>query len=208
MRTVTEIKTIYKFDELGEYAKQNALSEWHENGLDYEWYDCVYEDAKEIGRRMGIKIDKIFFSGFSCQGDGACFEGEYAYAKGCQKAVRDYAPVDEELHRIVDTLVAIQRPHFYQLSARVKQSGHYLHRFCTSFGVYKADPVTGCDDNLSYFGEDARKDEENLIETIRDFMLWIYRQLESEYDVLSSMEYFQECALASQWEFSEDGEQV
>src|SRR3546814_2772659 len=50
------------------------------------------------------------------QGDGACFEGNYSYARGASAAIRRYAPKDVELQRIADALGAIQRRNFYQRS--------------------------------------------------------------------------------------------
>ena len=54
----------------------------------------------------------IWFRGFWSQGDGACFEGAYAYVRGATVGIRAHAPQDNELHRIVDTLQAIQRRNF------------------------------------------------------------------------------------------------
>ena len=41
-----------------------------------KWWDCVESDFKEDMDKVGIYVDRIFFSGFSCQGDGACFNGQ------------------------------------------------------------------------------------------------------------------------------------
>ena len=63
----------------------------------------------------------IWFSGFWSQGDGACFEGRYAYAPRASLRIRDYAPRDTELHRIADALQALQRLNFYQLTASFRR---------------------------------------------------------------------------------------
>jgi len=136
-------KYVYKFDELSESAKQKAIDDYRQDGIDYDWYDAVYEDARQIGEILGIKIDNIYFSGFSNQGDGACFEGSYAYTKGNTKEIKDHAPQDEELHRIARELQKLQKKNFYSLSAKVKQSGHYSHEYCTEIEVY---------DNLNSYG--------------------------------------------------------
>ena len=41
---------LYKFEELSEDSKEKAMEWWREGGLDYEWWDCVVDDAKEIGK--------------------------------------------------------------------------------------------------------------------------------------------------------------
>jgi hypothetical protein len=109
--------TVYKFDELSDEAKEKAREWWREGGLDYEWYDCVESDFKEIGKILGIDVTKIFFTGFSSQGDGACFEGYYEYAKGSVKKLKEYAPQDTELHRIAEELAQAQKRFFYGIDA-------------------------------------------------------------------------------------------
>jgi hypothetical protein len=39
------------------------------------WWDCVESDFIEDMKQVGIHVDKIYFSGFWSQGDGACFVG-------------------------------------------------------------------------------------------------------------------------------------
>ena len=198
MRTIET--TVYKFSELSEAAKEKAIENWNRDGLDYEWWDAVYEDAKTIGELMGIKVDKIFFSGFWSQGDGACFEGSYEYKKGSVKAVRDYAPQDEDLHKIVKGLQAEQRRNFYGLSAEVKQRGHYMHEFCTEIDV--ADNRDNAPWRVSDEVEEAIKD------LLRDFMRWIYRNLERENDYLTSAEAVTETIEANDYEFTEAGDMI
>ena len=48
---------------------------WAENALDYEWYDYVEETFIEDCGKLGVRVDKITFSGFWSQGDGAAFTG-------------------------------------------------------------------------------------------------------------------------------------
>ena len=67
--------TIYKWEELSQSAKDRAR-DWYIEGMDYEWWEGVYEMAKEDGYELGFCIDKINFSGFYSQGDGACWQGQ------------------------------------------------------------------------------------------------------------------------------------
>ena len=164
------------------------------------WWDHVYDDAKTIGGLMGIEIDKIYFSGFSYQGDGACFEGAYSYKKGSVKAVKDYAPQDNELHLIVSKLYEIQRPMFYGLVAHVKQSGHYNHEHCTQIDIYNESEIG------DYYIDASVHDE--LSDILKDFMRWIYKQLDSEYWYLMSDEAITEDVMANEWEFYENGSWV
>lgn len=186
--------TVYTFDELDDDAKDKAREWYREGAFDYEWWDCTYEDAKECGRLIGIEINKIYFSGFSCQGDGACFEGSYQYAKGADKAIRDHAPQDSRLHGIADDLQTIQRVNFYGLEARVKQRGHYSHEMCTEIDVFDKN------------GDSASADTEEAIkDVLRDFMRWIYRQLETEYEYLDSDEQVDDSIRANEYTFTKKG---
>jgi len=192
--------TVFKFSELSDAAKERAIEKWNQDGLDYEWWDAVYEDAKTIGELMGIRVDKIFFSGFWSQGDGACFEGSYEYKKGSVKAVLDYAPIDEDLAKIVKGLQAEQRRNFYKLSAEVKQRGHYMHEFCTEIDVVDNR------DNAPWRVSDEV--EEAIKDLLRDFMRWIYRTLEREHEYLTSAEAVTETIEANDYEFTEAGDMV
>jgi len=53
MKTI-EIQ-IYKFDELSENAKQNALNKYCDINVCHDWYEFTFDDAKEIG----LKIDSF-----------------------------------------------------------------------------------------------------------------------------------------------------
>lgn len=187
---------IYPFDELSEEAKEKAVENLYNINVDYEWWDFVYEDTREVGKLMGIDIDNIYFSGFSSQGDGACFEGDYEYKKGSVKAIMKYTPKDIELHRIAKEFQMLQKKYFYQLSASVKQSGHYFHKYCTVIDV-------GHNDFYSYRLPDGCEDD--LTELLRDFMEWIYRKLEKAYEYLTSEEAIIETIKANEYEFTEDG---
>jgi len=189
----THTITTYSFEELSEEAQEKALIQcqnWNVEG--FKWWDAVYEDAKEVGKLLGITIDKIYFSGFPSQGDGACFAGQYEYAKGSCRAIREYAPRDTELHRIADELRKLQRRYFYGLYAYVTYSGHYMRKYCSNIDVREND--MSCD---------IPADE--IAELLRDFMEWIYRAAEREYDYLISDEVVKESLIANEVEFLESG---
>jgi hypothetical protein len=195
-----QAKTIYlySFDELDDSAKETAR-EWYRNGgLDYKWWDEIYDDAKECGQILGISIDNIYFSGFWNQGDGACFEGSYTYAKSATKAIREHAPQNTVLHDIADALQTIQRPWFYSLEAQIKHSGRYAHEYSTDIDV--SDSREYLDSSTS-----ITDTEEALSDTLRDFMRWIYSQLETEYNWLNSDEQIDESMRINEYRFNENG---
>jgi hypothetical protein len=186
---------LYQFDELTDAAKEAARQWWRTSSeRDGFWSETVIDDAKEIGKLLGIDIDNIYFSGFSRQGDGAQFTGTYYYNKGAAKAVAKHAPGDVELLNIATNLQDIQRRNFYQLSASVAHSGHYSHEFCTTINTYK----DGCDVDADT--------EDGITEFLRDFMRWIYARLEAEYIYCNADEQVDDNIRCNEYEFTEEGD--
>jgi len=185
--------TVYNFKELSDDAKEKAREWWREAAFDHEWYDFTYEDAKNMASLMGIEIDKIYFSGFSCQGDGAQFNGFYSYNKGSVKKVKDQAPKDEELHRIVTELYEFQCRYFFSVQATIKTSGHYSHSGCTSI------------DGADRHGDLDHEENATLTQILRDYMDWIYGQLEAEYNYQNADEQVDDSIRANEYTFTENG---
>ncbi len=200
-------RTIYTFDELSDDAKERARDWWRElEAQDFE-SDYIFEDAERVAKILGIDIEQnpvklygggtsykptIYYSGFCSQGDGACFVGHYSYAKDSRKAIREYAPQDETLHRIADDLFDVQRKNFYRIEARAKHRGHYYHTGCMSIDVYNEH------------APDANA-QDAIAQSLRDFADWIYKTLEAEYNYRMSDESVDESIKCNEYEFTEDG---
>jgi hypothetical protein len=206
--TMTVSYELFKFEELEDSAKETARDWWRacDDSDDY----CEYEDFARMGAILGIEFSDreiplmngstrkeptVYWSGFSSQGDGACFEGSYSYAKGSQKAIRAEAPSDERLHQIADDLFAAQSDYFFSLEASVRHSGHYYHSGCTEIRV-----IDGRDD-----WDAAAEAHEAIAEALRDFMNWMYRQLEAEHDYRRADEQVDEAITMNEYTFDEDG---
>lgn len=194
-------KTLYTFAELSDDAKENAREWYREGAFDYEWYEFVFDDAKLCGALFGIDIDRIYFSGFWSQGDGACFEGNYAYRKGWRKALRAAIGGDdlEPLEAIGERLQETQRRAFYGVSASCRQSGHYMHSGCMTVNVNATTPAG--DDICKGFDEI----EDDIKDALRLFADWIYSKLEQEYEWLNDDEQVDDAITANEYEFDECG---
>jgi len=203
--------TVYQFAELSDSAKEKARSWYRELGPHDDWWDAVYEDFARICDILGIQLKTrpvrlkgggtrqepcIWFSGFSSQGDGACFEGYISYAKCAAVRIRDYAPTDMTLHGIADRLQVIQRRNFYQLRAEVSHRGRYHHEYTMSVDVRRDSPT------WQPPTEDA---EETVTEALRDLARSLYRQLQAEYDHLTSDEAIEEGIVVNAYTFTEGG---
>jgi len=198
MQTHTYTVTTYDFDELSDKAKAKARDSLRDVNVDDSyWSEYILEDAKECAKIIGIDIDNIYFSGFSSQGDGACFTGRWLYKKHSAKDIRIHAPDDTQLHKIADALQAAAKPHFYQLEARVSLSGHYYHEYCTSVDVEDSD---------NWHRDPSEDTHDAVTFALREFMRWIYKRLENEYWDLQSDEQVTETIEANECQFTESGE--
>lgn len=211
MRTMTIEKTVFAFDELSDDAKAKARYWWREcEAMEFSGfagYDYFMECAERLGIEFrmhhvplmggGLRADPvIYWSGFSSQSDGACFEGTYRYRKGAAKLIRQHAPKDETLHRIADDLQRAQARAFYSLSASMRHRGHYYHSGCMFIDVEDSrDPY-----------RDIGSAEDDIQQAMRDFADWIYRQIEREYEWRMSDENVDEAIRANGYEFNEYGD--
>ncbi len=185
----------HRWHSLPESVKARILDEhryW--NVGDFEWWDSVYELFTEDMKAIGIEVDKMYFSGFWSQGDGACFEGR----------VCDWGLFLKSLGYNDDLLIE----HFKEVASfSVKHSGHYYHENCTSFSmewILPTDPYTGEEHFLESYGcgeelrdavliarlsqYDSNKLEAEFTEAFKDHMRDLYRRLEEEYEYLTSDE--------------------
>jgi len=197
---------VYDFIELSDATKDKARA-WFRETMDYGWWDSVYDDFQQICEILGVTLATtpvrlmgggtrqkpcIWFSGFWSQGDGACFEGRYAYAPRAPLRIRAHAPQDTELHRIADALQTLQKPNFYQLTASFRQIGRY---HAMTFNVDRDSPT----------GQTIAGDAEDLIAVLRDLADWLYRALEREYEYLTSDETVDDGMAANDYTFTAEG---
>jgi len=168
---------VYQFPELSDAAKEKARSWYREAAFHDDWWDAVYDDFERICDILGVSLKTravrlmgggtrqkpcIWFSGFSSQGDGACFEATVRHANGSARKIRTYAPKDQILHRIADRLHAVRRQNFYQLHADVTQRGRYYHEYCMTIDVTRDSPTGQPPTNGS---------EEIVVEALRDLAI-------------------------------------
>ena len=208
--TDVEEKTEFTFDELSEKAKDKARSDYTSGEyLHEDWWEHIYYDAVNMGQMLGIEIGttthqtsrgggystiNIYFSGFSSQGDGACFDGQYKYAPDAVKNI-SLQTNDEELLRIAKELTLMQ----------VTQRLHGLEYFTAAISV---DGGSNCiRTEIRDWGVDevGEPDEDDFKQLMENFASWIYKQLEAENDYLYSDEYVDEQLSEKDCVFDEDG---
>lgn len=224
MREVTV--NVYKFDELSDEAKQKAIAWFRGGQFDGEWWDSVFEDAATCLAFLGFDIlhtemyinhkrehkcrvvPYIRFTGFSSQGDGACFEGDWAASKVDMAGLKDHAPQDKTLEKICAELsvIALRYPDL-TISIHMDTS-HYCNSgtmATESVDFHMADE--GAEDEIGW-SDAMRHAERGVQQCARAAADWIYKQLEAENDYLSSDEACIEGIEANEYEFTEDGERA
>ena len=161
-----------------------------------EWYDCVYHDFKRDMGAIGIDVDKMYFSGFSSQGDGACFEG----------SVDDWPKFLESVGYTCPALTALAAESW---GLSVVHRGHYYHENCTHFTsdmvspddysesemdefVYAHSPYKTDIQNAAFVailkGYNFGALEDEFEGAFKSHMRDLYNRLEVEYDALTSDE--------------------
>jgi hypothetical protein len=184
-----------RFNDLPQYARDAILTKHRDFNVEHiDWWDCVYDDFKTKMEDIGIDVDRMYFSGFWSQGDGACFEGSvYNWPKFLESRGYD-----------CPALIKHAEDHF-KLS--VEHSGHYYHENCTRFSVDLPLPRHDEDTEFAYdyltYEEGSIQEatvmallnqyvasalEAEFIDAFRDHMRDLYKQLEDEHDHLTSDE--------------------
>lgn len=208
MRTETRTHTFKKFSELTEDNQRKIVEKRRDWDVQDDWWDFIYTISIGIGKALGVEIQDIEFSGFSCQGDGARFRGTYTPRRDMIEALNLEQPNDVVLLRIAESIAEVQERYDWALGCKIKFAnwGNYAHDGNTEFEFSEI--------GWDVEGEQlwaAEADETALCKALRSFMRWIYKQLEKEYEYLTSDEHLLELFKDLDDEFEvelEDGEET
>jgi hypothetical protein len=169
-KRILEGRTYYTFDELSKPAKEHALD--HYQVCD-EWDTYLLDDYRSALEEIGFIDPKIYYSGFSSQGDGASFIGTYAYAKGRAHWFSDQWSDTSPYQKILNRLVAVQKRYFYGLTVTITTGSlatHYSHENTVDIDVWH-----------SRESEVPEHVQSEVREIMRDFMRQMYQGLGEEY---------------------------
>lgn len=196
MSNTIELTARDRFDLLPEKLQQKILDANRDWNTGHDWWDCVYESFREDMEGIGIDVDRMYFSGFWNQGDGACFDGR----------VTDWAKFFTACGITDPQLLAHAEQYFYFNS---KQSGRYYHSNSMDFSFDL--PVPDSDEDEMFLEEyspySGRLDDlrdvalivainaytetglyDQFREAFKDKADELYSQLEEEYEYLTSDE--------------------
>lgn len=220
----SEEKT-YSFEELSPAAQQNALDNNRDINVDYDgWEDGVTERFKEDMREIGIDDIEISFSGFYSQGDGASFtsedidtrklfneigiksddalnmETDDERAKGQHKEFYDLLDTMEDIGQVERNRI---KPEEIRVTIERTDNRH-VHYNTVRANVEIWDEPDGWEEPYGF----TDKLEDAVTEYIRGLCKDLYRNLEKEYDFLTSDEAVKETLVDNDYEFDEDGDIV
>ena len=196
MRTIEQ--TVYSFTELSEAVQQKVIEKNYDINVYDDWYEFIHESFIEENKYF--EVDNIHFSGFWSQGDGAMFE---------------YSGIKQELvDEFIDSLnLSPMRKGWLKnnihASCKGNHVGHYYHENCCNHSIYwEVDNgdlhwTTTFYQWLESFIEDF---ESFVIDKYKDMCRDLYRDLEREYEYLTSEDGIIETM--NEYEFFENGDMI
>ena len=176
-----------QLNEESEQLKDELIEKYRSINVDYDWWECVYEDTKIEMESKGINVYDINFSGFHSQGDGACFIGRIDMAQ--------FLKVHQlEQKYMAATFFAGQG----ELWATLDQgNSRYYHEqtvsaslVVDSYNNYEEDSTRyQVYETMQKVLDDEWKDLEDDVNNIcRGYMQDLYRKLRDEHQYLTSDE--------------------
>lgn len=179
-------------------TRTELLEQHRDINVGHDWWQATYDAFADDMRLKGIRATRMYFSGFSGQGDGACFEGR----------VDDWAVFLPTVGVTCPAVIALAKE---QWLFTVEHRGRYSHEHSTHFDTFLPNPDDHCrvytiedfaeryspypwdaDDirTKAWLALLARVDydalEETMQEAFRGHMRDLYKRLEAEYDHLTS----------------------
>lgn len=186
---------LYYFNELEPNIQEMILQKYWDFNVYYGWTDMYLKEWKTKLDSIGFKNAEIHFSGFYSQGDGTSFDADIDTPQILNTLIMCYNKQDglqaEKCSYLTDYIK------FY-----INKNG-YSHHYChektryTAFEIYDIDKPywNKILDNLT-----------GLIENLRlDLCKTIYKELQQEYEYLTSDESVKESIIANELEFFKNG---
>ena len=173
-------------------AYSAAFLDYHRdwNVTDTDWWESVYEGFAEDMKANGIHVERMYFSGFSSQGDGACFEGHIedlprflsSHALGYPKLAMLLKHTTSELH-----LHWVQRGRYYHENS-LSFDADYHENYLFDQGRANELVTTVLELQCEGVAEEADEFIRDIPELIRHHCTTLYASLSVEYDYLTSDE--------------------
>lgn len=197
--------SLYSFDELSPEIQNKVLENYRIYYVEFdEWYQFVTDNWTTKLEALGFNDIDISFSGFGSQGDGASFTAK---------------SIDFEKLFAAENFDEFAKPEKYARLLKLMKAGKieitgYINR--PNYPRYVHEYTTNSDTNLwiNYETKDRKyprikalylEIEEDLNNAILSLNREIYKDLENEYEGLTSDETIKEVMREYSWQFESDG---
>lgn len=224
---------LYKYNELSDEAKERAR-DWYRSAGDAAEFQLehVLDEFPEVAKALGWTLGKargsnrpaVYYSGFSSQGDGACFEGSWR-AKDCNPAAlladrpvsftnaegkTEPCKLNASLHKVAAPFIDLAG-RFPDATGESTHTGRYYHGH--SLGTGFDSNIDRDEETHTHVMWDAIRDEEQTAadefhEATVSLADYLYRWLETEYEYVNSDEQVAETIISNEYEFTIDGQRA
>lgn len=184
---VTKEITAKELQELDPKRFEKEYYKWMEFALDYEWWDDLYKQFKADCLPKGVRVDNIRFSGFYNQGDGATFDGQVDI------------PTYMELQGLHETYPALYLAVVDDGSRIGVRQNHRGNMETCNYNMYANQTApSGVFENLDQQAWEELIDEQereadiedNVLKFCKGLAAELYKDLEAEYEFLTSKKSF------------------
>lgn len=187
MSTKTISQQVHTIDTIKETNKKlydRIICKYRDINTDHNWYENIYDEWQKKLFSLGYENAKIWFSGFSSQGDGACFDAK------------------------INSKVLL--PLYPEADLSIEKIGHhYCHEGTRKISIDSLsywNNAASCWTNYELTEEQEKELRIKLTENYRALCREIYRELEREFYYLQSDEAVYETLLANEYYFNSKGD--
>jgi hypothetical protein len=160
---------------------------WTEHAHQYNWWEYIYHNFKADCLLKGVRVDTINFSGFYGQGAGAAFTGQVD------------VPMYMEIHGLHETYPALFLAVVDDGSRIGVRATHRGNMESCDYNVYANQTApSGVFENLDQLAWEELIDEQEketdletaVLKYCKGLAAELYKDLEAEYEFLTSREQF------------------
>ena len=199
-----EVGTIKEWKEKDKEVYKKILEKEMYINVDHDWWKFTVEQFQEELVALGFENTDVNFSGFSSQGDGASFTGDWFCGrmrtikamKESGITLQDWAV---ELRRVLKGNLKDLKTKYATFSIK-RTSHHYAHENTVS--IFDAEYWNSR--KKEQYGIPPEQ-EDDILEGCRAAMKAMYRILEKEYDYLTSDEAVEETLSVNEHKLDKDG---
>lgn len=197
----------YLAGELNEELQEKIADDYRDINVDYgDWHEPIEEGLKEKLSAIGFRMKEAYFSGFSSQGDGACFTGQL---DDCKKFMshainRGIFPTRVKLWKIYRnaSYIAI----IEDSSVTITTNNQYSHSGTMSFATeITTNDIDGEHTDLTQ--EELESIKARIKELLTDIADDYYRDLNQYYDDLRETEAVIETLDCNERYYNYEGEE-